>query len=189
MRSGIGPARDSLPTIKCARSVAAEDVRLPRGNSQQPSGGDHRTRFPDLGELRAFVCPHAAHGLRERRLRRGRAPEATAPTSAWPCFHASAAWLLVSGSPSATPRPSTEGSVVGPPARSSATGRASTTAATRDGGYAEERPTAKLAARGPPVRRGLSIDLPAFSGGSRSGRHRCPSARRGGSIKAPEVDQ
>ena len=42
---------------------------------------------------------------------------------------------------------------------------------------------------GPPGWAGRSIDLPAFSGGSRSGRSRCLSARRGGSIEAPEVDQ
>ena len=189
MRSGIGPARDSLPTIE-VRTVGRGGRRAVA--TWQLTATERRRLSNHVSRSRGIACIRVSA--------RGRWSPRTALAS-WartgsyradqrlallPRFGGLVARLGVAvGHPS----PEHGGGRRGAACSSSAAGRASTTAATRDGGYAGERPTAKLAARGPPVRRGLSIDLPAFSGGSRSGRHRCLSARRGGSIKAPEVDQ
>ena len=172
MRSGMGPAQDSLPTI-VVRTVgrggrrAVATWQLTATARRRPS----IQVFPIPGN-----CVHRCVRTRPTVLRTALASRARTgsyradPAPSLPRrFGGLVARLGV-----AFGHPSPEhggGAVVrgplAPPLRGSRIG-----AATRDGGYAGETPTAKLAARSPPVGRGLSIDLPAFSGRSQSGRHR-----------------
>jgi hypothetical protein len=187
MRSGMGPAQDSLPTIEVRtvgrggrRAVATwqltatarrrPSIHVSRSRGTACIGVSARGRWPLRTALASWARTGSYRADQRLALRRR--------------FGGLVARLGVAfGHPS----PEHGGAVVRRPlAHSLRVAHRSRDPRRRLRGGT---PTAKLAARGPPVGRGLSIDLPAFSGGSRSGRHRCLSVRRGGSIEAPEVDQ
>jgi hypothetical protein len=167
MRSGMGPTQDSLPTI-AVRTVGRGGRRAVA--TWQLTATARWPGFPIPGNSACIGV--SARGRRPLRT----ALASWARTGSYRAdqrlallrrFGGLVARLGVAfGQPLARAR----GAVV---RRSLARYGSLIGAATRDGGYAGGTPTAKLAARASPIGRGLFIDLPAFSGGSRSGRHRC----------------